>query len=66
MEAALTGRPWTAETVEDAYPAFAEDFTPLSDMRASAGYRLEAARGMLMRYHAESEGIATDVLKVTA
>ncbi len=66
VEAALTGRPWTAETVEDAYPAFAEDFTPLSDMRASAGYRLEAARGMLMRYHAESEGIATDVLKVTA
>ncbi len=52
VEAALTGRPWTEATVRAADAAWAEDFTPMSDMRASAGYRLAAARNMLMRYSA--------------
>ena len=47
VEAALTGRPWTAETVQSALPAFAEDYSPMSDMRASARYRLETAKAML-------------------
>ncbi|MBP1805759.1 xanthine dehydrogenase small subunit [Rubellimicrobium aerolatum] len=64
VEAALVGRPWTSETVAAAMPAFAEDFAPLSDMRASAAYRLEAAGGMLMRYHAELSGAETDVREV--
>ncbi|WP_210527080.1 xanthine dehydrogenase small subunit [Rubellimicrobium arenae] len=64
VEAALVGRPWTAETVAAAMPALARDFTPLSDMRASAAYRLEAAGGMLMRYVAEMSGAETDIREV--
>ena len=64
VEAALVDRSWTLQTVEAALPAFAEDFAPLSDMRASAGYRLEAAGGMLVRYFAEMQGAETDVRRV--
>ena len=64
VEAALTGRPWDADTVAAALDAFAVDFQPISDMRASADYRLEAARGMLMRCLLEDLGAATRVLEV--
>jgi len=64
-EAALVGRDWSEATVRDAMAAFEQDFTPMSDMRASAGYRLEGARNMLMRYWLESRGVAADVLEVT-
>jgi xanthine dehydrogenase small subunit len=38
-EAALEGRPWTAETVEAAADVLAGEGTPISDQRASADYR---------------------------
>ncbi|WP_170401619.1 xanthine dehydrogenase small subunit [Ruegeria arenilitoris] len=66
VEAALTGRPWTAETVQSALPAFAEDYSPMSDMRASARYRLETAKAMLERYFLEDQGELTNVLEVSA
>jgi xanthine dehydrogenase small subunit len=64
VEAALVGRPWTVETVNAAQSAFAEDFTPLSDMRASAAYRLETAGNMLLRYFHDLSGSAVSVLEV--
>ena len=64
VEAALVGQPWTIGTIEAAIPAFAQDFTPLSDMRASAGYRLESAGGMLLRYFAELSGATTDIRRI--
>ncbi|WP_227284481.1 xanthine dehydrogenase small subunit [Boseongicola sp. H5] len=66
VEAALTGSPWTEETVRAAMAAFARDYAPMSDMRASADYRMEAARNMLLRAFHEDRGVATDVLAVTA
>jgi len=66
VEKALIGQPWTEETVHAAMPAMAQDFTPLSDMRASAAYRLEAAQNLLLRYFLEDQGLATDVLEVSA
>jgi xanthine dehydrogenase small subunit len=56
VEAALIGKPWTAATVEAALLAFAADFTPLTDMRASAEYRALAARNLLLRFFAETQG----------
>ncbi len=53
-EAALAGRPWTEATVRAAQAALARDFTPLSDMRASAGYRLKVAQNLLMRLFLET------------
>ncbi|MFY0692275.1 MAG: xanthine dehydrogenase small subunit [Paracoccaceae bacterium] len=65
VEAALTGQSWSEAAVIGALHAFAEDFTPMSDMRASAAYRLETARNMLRRYFLEDTGAATHVLEVT-
>ncbi len=64
VEAALIGRDWTAMTIRAALPALAADFTPLDDMRASAGYRLTAAGNMLWRCFHERSGSAVDVLAV--
>ena len=66
VEAALTGRVWSIAQVETAIPAFVEDFTPMTDMRASAAYRLEAAGAMLRRAFHESQGAAASVLEVRA
>lgn len=64
VEATLVGQPWTAETVESAWDSWAGDFTPMSDMRASAAYRLDTARGLLSRYFLEDIGAQTRVLEV--
>ena len=56
VEAALLGRTWNTDTVEAALPVFAEDFQPLTDMRASAEYRLLAAQNLLRRFHLETIG----------
>ncbi len=64
VESALIGSTWDNATVEAAAEAFAQDYTPLSDMRASADYRLAAAQNMLRRYFADLSGATTDVLEV--
>ena len=56
VEAALTGRPWTEATVDAALAAYDSDFAPLTDMRATAGYRLQVARNLLLRFFAETTG----------
>ncbi len=65
VEAALTGKPWTADTIAVAKQEFGKDYSPLTDMRASAQYRLAAAENMLERFFAESQGAATNVLEVS-
>ncbi len=65
VEAALLGQPWNPDTIAAATPAFTESFTPLSDMRASAHYRLKAAQNLLWRAFHDSMGIATNVLEVS-
>jgi len=56
VEAALLGKAWNVATVEAAIPAFAEDYQPLTDMRASAEYRLLAAQNLLRRFFLETTG----------
>lgn len=60
-EAALAGKPWTEATVRTATAALASDFTPLTDMRASAAYRLEIAANLLLRFFHETQGEPTRV-----
>jgi xanthine dehydrogenase small subunit len=48
-EAALRGQPWTAATLQAAMAALVQDYTPLSDLRASAGYRMQVAQNLLRR-----------------
>jgi xanthine dehydrogenase small subunit len=63
-EAALVGQPWSLATIEAAAMAMAGDFTPLSDMRASAEYRLMTAQNMLTRYFHDLAGVPVSVLEV--
>lgn len=53
-EAALVGQAWTEATVRAAQQALAQDFKPLSDMRASAEYRLQVAQNLLLRFWLET------------
>jgi xanthine dehydrogenase small subunit len=55
-EAAVVGQTWSEETVDAACEALARDFEPISDMRASAAYRLRAAQNLLRRFYFESRG----------
>ena len=53
-EAALTGQPWTAATLERGRAALARDYSPMTDHRASADYRLRVARNLLTRLYYET------------
>ncbi|WP_299303637.1 xanthine dehydrogenase small subunit [uncultured Litoreibacter sp.] len=66
VEAALEGQSWAQATIDAAKPAFAQDFTPMNDMRASAQYRLAVAQGLMQRCFEEPQGVATNVLEVRA
>ena len=52
-EAALVGKPFDESAFAAAANALTEDFKPLSDMRASAAYRLRGAQNLLRRFHLE-------------
>ena len=56
-EAALMGQPWTEATLQRAQAALALDFTPLSDMRASAAFRLQVAQNLLRRAWLETRPV---------
>lgn len=62
-EAALTGHPFTEETVTAAAKALREDYAPLTDVRGSAAYRLDAAVGLLWRLWHGAQGEAVSVLE---
>lgn len=64
VEASLIGNPWNEATITAACNAFPNDYAPMTDMRASAGYRMEAAQNMLWRVWHEGQGQATSVLEV--
>ncbi len=55
-EAALLGQPWNAASAQKAGTALRAEFTPISDMRASAAYRTEVLGNLLQRYWLESQG----------
>jgi xanthine dehydrogenase small subunit len=53
-EAALRGQPWSEATLVRGIEALAQDFKPLTDMRASAAYRLQVAGNLLRRFWLET------------
>ncbi|MDL5031949.1 xanthine dehydrogenase small subunit [Pelomonas sp. APW6] len=48
-EAALVGQAWDEAAAQRAGEALSQDFQPLSDLRASATYRLQVAKNLLRR-----------------
>jgi xanthine dehydrogenase small subunit len=59
-EAAITGQPWTQETIDKGSAALARDFTPISDMRASAEARATVCGNLLQRFYLEVSGAETE------
>ncbi len=55
-EQALAKQPWSGASITAAAGALAEDFAPLSDMRASAGYRRQLAANLLQKFYLETTG----------
>ncbi|MFC5512359.1 xanthine dehydrogenase small subunit [Massilia jejuensis] len=53
-EAVLTHRAWSEDALKEAMAALAQDYAPLSDMRASSGYRMKAAQNLLRRFWLET------------
>jgi len=63
-EAALIGQKWTLEAAQKAGAAIAQDFAPLSDMRASAEYRAKVAANLIARFwHETASSAATRVVR---
>ena len=53
-EAALVGRPWTRGHVDGGDGGAGDEFSPLTDMRASADYRRLVAKNLLLRFWLET------------
>lgn len=49
IEQELVGQPYTADTFTQAGVAVAQDFSPMSDVRASSDYRLTVSQNLLTR-----------------
>jgi xanthine dehydrogenase small subunit len=56
-EEALTGRPWTAETVRGASLVLGREGTPITDHRASAAYRAAMLRTSVLKFHAANPAL---------
>jgi xanthine dehydrogenase small subunit len=68
-EAVLSGNSWDEVTVQKAMKALIQDFSPLTDMRASATYRQQGAANMLYRFYLETrsqDALASDAINVFA
>ncbi|UGQ47235.1 xanthine dehydrogenase small subunit [Massilia endophytica] len=57
-ESLLAGRRWDEAALADAMRALAEDYAPLSDMRASSEYRMKTAQNLLRRFWLETRSDA--------
>lgn len=57
-EQVLAGQVWCEDSVQAAMQALDQDFSPLSDMRASAQYRQAVAKNLLLRFYLETAGVA--------
>jgi len=56
-EAALEGQPWQQAAFDAAGATLAQDFQPITDMRASAAYRALVAANLLKRFYLSYGGV---------
>jgi xanthine dehydrogenase small subunit len=54
VEAALAGKPWNADSLKNIDALMAKDFSPMSDQRGTASYRLRAAANLIRRLQIET------------
>ena len=59
-ENALLDRRWSEASVRAAMEALTQDYQPMTDMRASAAYRMQVAQNLLLRFWLEKSGDAVE------
>ncbi|MCR9214482.1 MAG: xanthine dehydrogenase small subunit [Proteobacteria bacterium] len=59
-EAALIGQPWSEAILESTLAAMAEDYEPMTDMRASSTYRMKSAQNLLRKFFIETTAPDTE------
>lgn len=65
LEESIAGKPLTENTFEQAQSAIDQDFSPITDVRASAGYRNEVAKGLIIKCGLELSQDLVDAQVVT-
>lgn len=60
-EQALLGKAWSEASVRMAMDALTKDYSPMSDMRASAAYRMQTAQNHLLRFWLEGASKSEEV-----
>ncbi len=65
-EAALLGQTWSKAAFEKAAQALAQDFTPLTDWRASSRYRMLSAQNLLRRFYLENDSTTTGPVRLAS
>jgi xanthine dehydrogenase small subunit len=65
-ERALIGARWTSAAIDAAGSALAQDFQPLTDLRASSAYRLQVAGNLLRRFYLQHGGAAVPLRTAAA
>lgn len=65
-EAALAGHGFTAATIANAADALRADYEPLTDVRGTAAYRIEAAANLLWRLWYRTGGEVVSVLELAS
>ena len=56
VEKYLTGKTWSREIVEQGMALVEKDFSPISDARAGAEFRMAAARNLLLKFWSDTSG----------
>ncbi|ARP99379.1 xanthine dehydrogenase small subunit [Pseudorhodoplanes sinuspersici] len=54
VETAVTGKPWTADTLRNIDAVLAKDFQPMTDHRGTNAYRLRSAANLIRRLQVET------------
>ncbi|HJT80607.1 MAG TPA: xanthine dehydrogenase molybdopterin binding subunit, partial [Chthoniobacterales bacterium] len=65
-EQALAGKEWNEQSINDALPILADEFTPISDVRGSETYRQRLIINLLEKFYSDSVSLAPGFSPVTA
>ena len=65
-EANMLGKTWDEATLNLAMESLSQDFAPLTDLRASADYRMNAARNLVRRFHLETRPVNPIAMEQTS
>jgi xanthine dehydrogenase small subunit len=64
VESKLIGNVWNEAAIRIAMESIAVDFQPISDMRASAEYRMQSAQNLLFKFYLETTNHASQTLRL--